>query len=863
MEYFEMTAARAAGQLKTDIKNGLDEAEASRRLVSHGRNALQDRKKQSFVMRFLSQFNDFMIIILLGAAAVSFLTSLLAGDADLTESVIILAIVTLNALLGTIQEIRAEHSLQALKRLSSPHTLVIRGGREYRISSEEVVPGDIIRLRTGDMVCADCRLIECDNLAVDESSLTGESHSSSKDANITHDSLTALGDIKNMLFASTHITAGTAAAIVVKTGMDTEVGRIASMLLDTNPQQTPLQKRLADTGKALGAAALVICGIIFVIGTVKHIPPFEMFMTSVSLAVAAIPEGLPAIVTIMLALGLMRMSKHNAIVRHLPSVETLGCATVICTDKTGTLTQNRMKVSDMRTRDDRLLLELCTLCSETGDYINPTDHAILEAAERHGISCEAYRKMYPRRGCIPFDSSRKRMSVQCGDRIIVKGALEYILPLCTHYHNGTSSVPLTTQQKNKILRDNSEMTDSALRVIACAYKTEKHLRTIDEGGLTFAGLIGISDPPRSEAEEAVRTCHDAGIRTVMITGDHSHTALAIAKMTGIARPGDHPLTGAQLDSMTDDELQTAVKECNVYARVTPAHKSRIVKALQQNGEVVAMTGDGVNDAPALSGADIGCSMGISGTDVAKSASDMILTDDNFATIVYAVREGRAIYDNIKKAVKFLLSSNIGEILTVLSGIVFGCASPLTAIELLWVNLVTDSFPAIALGLDPAAEDIMKRKPLDPKNGIFSGGLWASIALEGLMIGALALVAYEAGLFLTADTMTARTMAFFVLSVSQLVHAFNMRSEGSVIKDGLLKNKYLVLSLILGTAAQLAIITIPQAALLFNVCPLSSASLMICGILSLMPLVIVELQKALNKKIAHKPARAAKGFVQNS
>lgn len=852
MDYHELTADAAAKILKTDLETGLDEREATHRLLEYGRNKIQDKKKKSFARRFAEQFNDFMIIILLGAAVISYITSLMAGDADITESLIILAIVTLNALLGVIQEMRAEHSLEALKKLSSPHSLVIRGGKEYKINSEEIVPGDIIHLKAGDMVCADCRLITAEQLSADESSLTGEAHPVAKDADIILDSLTAVGDMKNMVMASTHITGGSARALVVRTGMNTEVGKIASMLIESEPAPTPLQRRLADTGKTLGVAALFICGIIFLIGMIKHIPPFEMFMTSVSLAVAAIPEGLPAIVTIMLALGIMRMSKHNAIIRNLPSVETLGCATVICSDKTGTLTQNKMKTADIRTRDDRLLFELCSLCSDIGEYINPTDAAITDAAKKRGLRFDEFRKTYPRIASVPFDSTRKRMTVLCagrdGNRTIVKGALEFVLPLCSSYWNGTRAVPLTKQLKDKILDANEQMTDGALRVIACAFRTDKGSNQIREYDLIYTGLIGISDPPRQEAAEAVKLCRSAGIRTIMITGDHAHTALAIARMTGIADSSSRAVTGADIDAMDERALCECVKETNVFARVTPPHKSRIVTALQKNGEIVAMTGDGVNDAPALSGADIGCSMGITGTDVAKSASDMILTDDNFATIVYAVREGRAIYDNIKKSVKFLLSSNIGEILTVMFGLIFGYASPLTAIELLWVNLVTDSFPAIALGLDPPADDIMKRKPLDPKKGIFSGGLWASIAFEGLMIGALALLAHSAGLYFTGSYDTARTMAFFVLSVSQLVHAFNMRSDGSVIKAGLFKNKYLAVSLVIGTAAQLGVIMFPPAARLFDVVPLDGFCLAICGALSLLPLIIVELQKAFSEKI---------------
>ena len=845
MEYYEMTAETTAQKLDTDTRNGLAEDEAGRRLLKYGANRLRDKKKRSFISRFSAQLCDFMIIILLGAATVSFVTSQLAGDRDITEPLIILAIVLFNALLGTVQEIRAEQSLEALKKLSAPHATVRRNGMEYRVDSANIVPGDIIRLRSGDMVCADCRLVAANRLSVNESSLTGEPESVLKDADMLHKPLTPIGDIKNMLMSSTFITEGDAEAIVVRTGMDTEVGRIASMLTDTSPSDTPLQKRLAATGRALGMTALVICAAIFIIGTLKHIPPLEMFMTSVSLAVAAIPEGLPAIVTIMLALGVVRMSAHNAIVRKLPSVETLGCATVICTDKTGTLTENKMKVEEIRSKNDRLLLELSVLCSEDGEYTNPTDLAIIKAAETHNIDVKALRRKNPMIEFIPFNPTRKRMSIKCGDRIIIKGALEYILPLCTRLRTESGDTRLTAGHIKEIETDNNRMTGKALRVIACAYKNDTTKGHITESGLIFAGLIGIADPPRREAKAAVESCKNAGIRTIMITGDHARTALAVAKAVGIAAPDDTPVTGTELDMLTDEDLRVTVNTCNIYARVSPAHKSKIVSALKANGEVVAMTGDGINDAPALSAADIGCSMGISGTEVAKSASDMVLTDDNFATIVYAVREGRIIYDNIKKSVKFLLSSNIGEILTVMFGIIFGCAPPLTAIELLWVNLVTDSLPAIALGLDPPSDDIMTRKPTNVKKGMFSGALWLSIAFEGMMIGALALLAYELGLTMTRDETTAQTMAFFVLSISQLVHAFNMRSERSVIRNGLFKNKFLVLSLILGTAAQLAVINIPKISEVFNVCPLNTVCTLVCIGLSVLPLFIVELQKLLH------------------
>lgn len=850
MKYHTQTVKDTAQILKTDIKNGLTDKEARKRLVKYGKNEIDDKKKKSIISRFAKQFDDFMIIILLCAAAISFVSSLIAGSADMTEPVIILAIVVFNASLGVFQEIRAEHSLEALKKLSSPTATVIRNGKEIKIPSEEVVPGDIIHIRQGDIICADCRLIKCDGLCVDESSLTGETNEIEKDADCVCDALTPQSDIKNMAMSSCSVTRGSALAIVTATGMDTEVGKIASMLIDAEEQQTPLQKRLADTGKTLGIACLFICGVIFIIGTFKHIPPFEMFMTSVSLAVAAIPEGLPAVVTILLALGVLRMSKHNAIIRHLPSVETLGCATVICTDKTGTLTLNKMKVQEIDSDNAEDTLRLAVLCSEDGEYINPTDKAILDYAKTYGIDAYSYKSAHKKQDEISFDSQRKRMSVLYDNKVIVKGALEFILPLCKSYYTKSGIVSLTKDVERKILRKNNNMTENGLRVIAVAYRTENYCKIESETELIFMGLIGISDPPRPEAEKAVSTAKKAGIRTIMITGDHAKTALSIAKKTGIT-DNNIVICGNDIDVKSDDELREAVKVCNVFARVTPEHKLRIVSALKSNGEICAMTGDGVNDAPALKGADIGCSMGISGTDVAKSASDIILTDDNFATIVYAVKEGRTIYDNIKKTVKFLLSTNIGEILTVMFGIIFGRVAPLTAIELLWINLVTDSFPAIALGFEKPESDIMMRPPINPKQGIFSRGMWAEITIEGLMIGALALFAHAIGLVITQNETIARTMAFFVLAMSQLTHAFNMRSSKSVIKEGLFKNKYLLVSYLVGVILQLSLIYIPPVANLFNICALNIGYILISFTLSLMPLFVVELQKLINSRLLRK------------
>ena len=789
--YHNKTVQQTAELLGTDIKTGLTHDEVKKRLHHYGKNELIEKKKKNIFIKFLEQFNDFMIIILLSAAAVSFITSIMQGDADITEPVIILAIVILNALLGVIQEKRAEKSLEALKKLSSPHACVLRNGNELNIPAANVVPGDILIISAGDLVAADCRLVTSNNLTTDESSLTGESVNAEKDASVVLEEFTALGDRKNIILSSTSVTAGKATAIVTGTGMNTEVGHIANMLLDDETPQTPLQLKLADTGKTLGIAALFVCLFIFIVGLFRHLPPFDMFMTAVSLAVAAIPEGLPAIVTIMLAIGVMRMSKHNAIVRNLPSVETLGSASVICSDKTGTLTQNKMTVTSFYTYDEKKLIRLCSMCCDCDEgHKSPTESAILAAAKKHGFDKSVLDKKYRRIDEIPFDSTRKRMTTMHRDikgyKTIIKGALEFILPLCTDIYNGQKAIPLTSQSKRKIVSENSKMTSDGLRVIAVCYRD-----------------------------------------------DYTKTAI---------NDNSKVMTGDILEKISDNELALTINQYNIFARVTPSHKMKIVKALKANGEIVAMTGDGVNDAPALSAADIGCSMGITGTDVAKSASDMVLTDDNFATIIYAVREGRSIFSNIKKAVQFLLSSNIGEILTVFSGIMFGWSSPLTAIQLLWVNLVTDSLPAIALGLDTPDRDIMDKPPRSPKKGLFADGLWLTIIFEGLMIGALALLAFTIGANIFGGITAGRTMAFAVLSISQLVHAFNMRSEHSVFKAGIFKNPYLVLSLISGLILEVSVISVPYLANIFGVVPLNAMGWIVVTVLSVMPLIIVELQK---------------------
>ncbi len=840
--YHTMTREETAAALNTDPNAGLTDKEAAERLKRNGVNVLKERGRKSAAAIFLSQLNDFMIIILLCAAAISFFTAFAEGG-GISDPIIILAIVLLNAIVGTVQEIKAQKSLDALKKLSAPRANVIRGGKTRIINAEELVTGDVIAVSAGDVVGADCRVISSSRLSADESALTGEAVHADKGTDVCKTAEIPLGDRHNMLYASSSVTRGAGRAIVTATGMDTEMGHIASMLMEETDEKTPLQKKLAAVGKTLGIAALLICAAVFAVGIIKHLPPLEMFMTSVSLAVAAIPEGLVAIVTITLALGVTRISKKNAIVRHLPSVETLGSASVICSDKTGTITENKMKAVYASSADENMLFEYAAMCTEDGTR-NPTELAIINAARTRGISLDGAETV----DTSPFDSDKKYMSVKVrrGGRyfIIMKGACEVILKKCAKTLTDSGEAELTSARRRSIKNTEAAAAKRGLRVIAAAYKSCPPSGAIDSRDLIFLGMIGIEDPPRKEAAEAVRICKKAGIIPVMITGDHADTARVTAERCGILGPGDTVMTGAQLDKTDDNELLGKIERCRVFARVSPAHKVRIVRAWQKRGEIVAMTGDGVNDAPALKAADIGCGMG-SGVEVARDASDMILSDDNFATIVIAVREGRSIFANIKKAVQFLLSSNIGEILTVFAGLLFGFAAPLTASQLLWVNLVTDSLPAISLGLDKCGDDIMEKPP--ERGGIFSGGLWAAIIFEGLLIGALALTAFTAGLRMAEDVTTARTMAFAVLSLSQLVHAFNMRSEGSVIK-GLLSNVWLDLSFIVGVILEVSVISLPICAPLFGVTALTAAEWAITAALSLTPLIVVELQKKINAKL---------------
>lgn len=852
-------------KLKTNEKLGLKADEAKSRLETYGENKLKEKKKESLFVKFIKEFNDFMIIALIVAAIISAVVSKLNGEADYVDSIIIIAIVIFNAIMGLVQEEKAEKSLEALKKMSAPSAKVIRDGRVQEIDALQVVPGDIVVLEAGNYVPADCRLINSYNLKIEESALTGETIPTNKDSGRILKENTAMGDLCNMAFATTVVVNGHGEAVVVDTGMNTRVGKIAGMIIEDESPDTPIQKKLNEVGKMLAIACIVICVLIFVIGIFKKIPIVEMFMTSVGLAVAAIPEGLPAIVTIMLSIGVTRMAKKNSIIRKLPAVETLGSSSVICSDKTGTLTQNKMTVTEVRnchgianSDDKKFILELGTMCTDTteeridgrlGFAGEATEVAISNAAMQAGISKSFLYDEMRRINDIPFDSKRKMMTTihRYGNkyRIITKGAPDVLLKRCTHYYQN-GQIDSIFSKKESIYEQNNQMAEKALRVIAVAYKdVEKLPETQDmEQDLTFCGLIGMIDPPREGVKEAVRTCRRAGIKTVMITGDHLQTAKAIAKELGIFKRGDLAIEGENLERMDQHELEKNIMQYSVFARVSPEHKVRIVKAFQSTGAVVAMTGDGVNDAPALKNADIGIAMGKGGTDVAKNASDMILTDDNFVTIVEAVKQGRNIYDNIKKAIHFLISTNIGEIVTIFFGLILGMKSPLLAIQLLWINLVTDSLPAIALGLEKEEENIMSRLPRNPKKSLFADGLWWKIIIEGTMLGMFTLLAFSIGNRLYSVEV-GRTMAFITLGMLELVHSFNIKSEESIFKIGIFENKYLILALILGVLLQVIVVIINPLAEIFSLVPLTGIQWLYTILISIAPIPIVEIQKAVN------------------
>ncbi|MCD7894419.1 MAG: cation-translocating P-type ATPase [Erysipelotrichaceae bacterium] len=899
--WFNQTKEEIIENFKSNEENGLTDQQVSKNQEKYGFNELKAAKKDSLLVKFLNQFKDFMIIVLIIAAIVSGIVGSLQGE-GITDTIIIMVVVVVNAIIGVAQEDRAEKSLEALQQLSAHVAKVMRNGELNVVPAKELVPGDIVILETGDYVGADMRLIEAVNLKAQESSLTGESVPVDKSVDVIDDEKVGIGDRVNMVFSSSLITYGRGKGIVVETGMNTEVGKIADILNETESNETPLQKKLNDLGKTLGIACLVICVVIFGIGLLYGKDVIDMFMTAVSLAVAAIPEGLAAVSTIVLAIGVQRMVKKNAIIKKLPAVEALGSASVICSDKTGTLTQNKMTVKkvyynghisalediDEISDECDILIKASMLCNDTkvaadqtltGD---PTETALIDMGMKLNYSSDISVE-YQRVAEIPFDSDRKLMTTvnQVNDQYIVytKGGIDELYAHCSSYIDHGVIHDDMDAFKQQLDHYNEIMAKDALRVLAMAYKILDHLPSDDEldaleQDLIFVGMVGMIDPPREEVKVAINSCKSAGIKTVMITGDHKMTAIAIAKELGILENDDEAITGAELEEMSQEDLEKNIRHYAVYARVSPEHKVRIVKAWQSQGEIVAMTGDGVNDAPALKSADIGCAMGIVGTDVSKEAADVILTDDNFATIVSAVEEGRVIYDNILKAIQFLLSSNIGEIVVLFLAILLtpwissrynidmDLIEILLPIHILWINLVTDSLPALALAVDPAEDDVMKRKPLKTK-GIFSKGMTWRIAYQGLMIGLITLAAfliglatpeadlptvYENGVMLSSEVVRVeigQTMAFVVLAMSELVHVFNIRNnKKSIFTTHPFKNKMLLLAELAAASLVFVILLIPQFRSVFSIPVLPVNNILEIIGLVLLPLVIVEIFKLL-------------------
>ena len=859
---------------------GLSSQEVKLRLEKYGENKLKSKPKKSFFHLFLSQLKDMLIYVLLGAAAIT----LFIGE--YIDAVIILLVVILNAVIGVVQEYKAEKAVEALQKLSNPKALVKRDGQTLEIQALELVPGDIVILDAGRFVPADLRLIDSANLQIEESALTGESVPSEKSASEIYTNLkTPLGDQSNMAFMSTIATYGRGEGIVVATGMNTEIGKIAQILDEDNNELTPLQVRLEELGKTLGYIAIGICILIFAIALIQKRDLFEMFLTAISLAVAAIPEGLPAIVAIVLAIGVTRMSKINAIVKKLPAVETLGSVNIICSDKTGTLTQNKMKVMKYYTLDnlnevddnneinnpDSIKLVQGMILSSDATYENnegtgdPTEIALVQLGHYYGILKSKLNETYPRVGEKPFDSDRKLMStlVKSNDKFLVytKGALDSLLKISTHVIKDGKSIPLTENHKSEFIKTSEELSNKALRILALAYKEVETEISSDEmeNDLTLIGIVGMMDPPRLEVKSSIETAKKAGITPIMITGDHKTTAFAIAKELGIADDISQAITGTEIDEYTDEEFSKLINKIKVFARVSPEHKVKIVKAFKSQGNIVSMTGDGVNDAPSLKTADIGVAMGITGTDVSKGASDMILTDDNFTTIVHAIEEGRNIYNNIKKSVVFLLSCNLGEVVTILLSILFFWPVPLLPTQILWINLITDTLPAISLGMDPGDKDVMNKKPRNPKESFFAHGAGLRAIMGGILIGLLTLGAFFYGLYehgyslgsrnIPEDVLTyARTMAFVVLAASQLFYSLAMRNPTkSIFQIGIFSNLYLIGAIIIGFILQFSVISIPFLANAFKVHNISIRDWGLVILFALIPLMINEIVKIFLRK----------------
>ena len=866
----EQWHSRPAAQIMKELDSGpggLTEKEARRRLERLGPNELAPPQAPSLLARIWGQLKDPMILVLLGAAGLSLAAS---GGEDWLDGAIILLIVVVNGAISINQEDHAQHALDELRRMSSPMARVLREGKETTIPAGQVVPGDVILLQAGDQVPADARVLECSRLQADESAMTGESQPVEKQAAEALPPDTPLGDRTNLLLSGTLITAGRGRALVTDTGMNTQMGRIAGLLLEQEGNDTPLQRRMGEISRSLSFLCLMVCAVMFGVGLIQGRQLLPMFLTAVSLAVAAIPEGLPAIVTIVLALGVQRLAGRGAIVKKLPAVETLGCASVICSDKTGTLTQNKMTVQELWVPAGghrREALQAAVLCSDarlewragaptaSGD---PTEGALVVQAAREGVDQREEEGRFPRRDEVPFDSRRKRMSTlhphpEGGWVLFVKGAPDVLLPLCAATPRG----PMTQGEEERILRANEDMARRALRVIAVA---RRRLDVLPAGGreeemereLTFLGLFGLMDPPRPEVAAAVSKCHLAGVRPVMITGDHRATAAAVARQLGMVGPGERTITGAELDFMPQEVLEEDIGQFAVFARVSPEHKLRIVQAWQKKGHVVAMTGDGVNDAPALKAADIGCAMGRTGTDVAKGAAHMILTDDNFSTIVSAIEEGRGIYSNIRKAIHYLLSCNIGEIFTIFAATLMDLGQmPLVPVQLLWLNLVTDSLPALALGVEPVEEGVMEMPPRDARAGLFDRRFSLRLLWQGLMVGGLTLGAYFLGYALLSapgqEGAAANTMAFATLTLCQLFHAFNVRSEDrSLFAQGVLSNPAMNRAFLAGLGLQLAVLLVPPLQGVFSVLPMDGRQWLAVAVLAAAPIPICETAKALGR-----------------